>query len=428
MWRFLFIGFGALSLCMCLEMLICAPFSFTKVSDFVMGREPYAIKETPPLDLLLSSPCWLLPEMVCRETLPDLRKELIFWGCNRRPDAKRQAVSLELKQSKSTQTIAFGEKVYLRQASTPWGAHFVFSSSATPCWIECYATAGDMLEVRVFLKDSEGKLVMSPQECTKFTLASQQPSSQQTWEIGGIRVDASFAIKQKFRYIGKDLFFCMHGGAEFAEKTQKDRVDFTSLSGETYSRFLSVGDMLLWDGNCWQPYGKFLGNRSEAPLLEVKRQDDKIMVLDIWHENGSTHQTVSLVKTTPVAPAIKTFLDELLFVGMRTWARPILQAGTQRFTLMANDWLYRDGDHWERINSKQQLDDYVSGKIQGPLFVFEDIERKNNEIFLHGHLFNGLRTHVEKVTLTLNRKSLIEKDQAGVSTIPAGDRIAQGGG
>lgn len=426
MWRFLFIGFGAFSLCMCLEMLVCAPFSFTRVSDSVVGDE-LSIKEAPSLDLFLSSPCWQLQEMVCQEALPDLREELMFVGCNRRPDAKSHAVCLELKQSRSTQTVAFGEKVYLRQTSTPWGAHFVFSPSVTQCWIECYAVAGDMLEVRVFLKDSEGKLVTSPQEFTKFTLASQQ-SPQQAWEIGGIRVDASFAIKQKFRYIGKDLFFCMHGGAEFAEKAQKDRVDFTSISGETYSRFLSVGDMLLWDGNCWQPYGTFLGNRSEAPLLEVKRQDDKIMVLDIWHENGSTRQTVSLVKAIPASSGIKTFLEELLFVGMRTWARPILQAGTQRFTLMANDWLYRDGDHWERISSKQQLDDYVSGKIQGPLFVFEEIERKNNEIFLHGHLFNGLRTHVEKVTLALNQKSLMENDQTGKPTVPTGDRMAQGGG
>lgn len=401
MQRVLSIGYGLICSIMCLWMIVQSPCFLETVSDLVLVSDDKQNFEKQELQTFRSS-CWGLAPVSVQEVLPDLKRELLFLGSNRRPDAVTNTIFLELRSSKSRCTAQIGDKIYLQKQGTSSGSHFIFSTDrSSRFWIECKFAGQDGLEVNVFLKSVDGRIITDPKESSQFRL-SPQHGPIQPWEIAGIRVDASFALKQKIRRIGVDKFLYLHGGEEFLDKAQKERVDFVSATGEPYSRYLSSSDVLFWDGDRWQQCGEFIGDSQQAPLLEVKRVDDKIMTLNIWNIEGTAYQTVNLAKNNGSSLDIANVLKELQFVGMRTWTRPILQAGDQRFILNADEWLLR-GEHWVQIRSKQQLEDYISGKIQEPLFVFEGVEKGKEGFILKGHLFNAQRTHVESVALVLNQ-------------------------
>lgn len=353
----------------------------------------------------IASGIWALDFPELKENLPDLRQELVFLGSNNRPDASGGKVFLELASSKDRYVAGINEKIYLQPLPLDQGGGFIFSPEGTPTdlWLECRSLSTDnRIEVRVRLRGENKEMITSPKE--KETLFLSVPSrGVECWEIGGIRVDVSFPVKQKMRRIGTDKFLLMHGGGAYADIASKERVDFVSLSNENYSRYLSVGDILLWDGNSWQTCGEFQGDSSQAPLLEVKKIDEKTMLIEVWNVGGTAHQAFNLVKIASSPMEIAEILKEFEFVGMRSWSRPILHAGGQRLILSPNDWVVHSETGWERIVNKAQLDAYLAGQLCGPLFIFDKLEKDVRGFVLRGHMFNAQRTLVESVVLPLKQ-------------------------
>ncbi|WP_201456426.1 hypothetical protein [Chlamydia sp. 17-3921] len=377
---------------------------------------------------------WELDFPEIEELLPDLRQEVVFLGSNDRPDALKSKFSLALASSGDRYTAAPGEKVYLCTEPSSQGVMYTFSTSPTELWLECRSVGIEgRIEVKVRLIGTTKTMISSPKEReTLFLGASMRAIS--SWEIGGIKVDASFPVKQKMRRVGLDKFLLMHGGVEYADKAVKERIDFTSASEENYSRYLSVGDFLLWDGEFWQSCGAFRGESASVPLLEVKKIDDKVIVIDLWNVGGTARQSVSLAKTLSSPIEITDVLRELEFVGMRSWSRPIVLLGKQRLILSPNDWVLRTITGWEKLSSPQQIQDYVSGKLSGPLMVFEKLEKEGANFVLRGHVFNSQRTLVETITLPLKQgleSSLVSHEQTSsscvVETTNKGSTIDRGG-
>lgn len=360
--------------------------------------------ESPSFSQDLSD-IWSLAHVDLQERLPDLSREIIFLGKNKRPDATGQFF-LQLASSKDVRVSHSGERVYLCADVSSGQAVFTFSPQNLPThlWIECRALggSGDRLEVKVRLLDGYQQLVTTPVERSVLCLASL-PQRVEEWKIGGVSVDASFPVKQKMRRMGKDAFLLMHGGEDHAHCTVKERVDFASLSGENYIRYLEAGDILLWDGDRWQMFSQFQGESAEVPLLEVKKVEDKVMSLELWNVGGTAHQTINLVKMVSSPIEMSELVKEFEFVGMRSWSCPILQVGGQRLLLFPNDWVVYCGERWERIVCKEQLESFLSGKTQGPLFVFDTLEKEGSRFVLQGHVFNGHRTLVESVRLPLKQ-------------------------
>ncbi|BAE80837.1 conserved hypothetical protein [Chlamydia felis Fe/C-56] len=400
------IGYSLISIAALLWMVCGAPNRLENLYDVSLKFD--GASEKPkifPQIGDLSSGVWSLDFPELRERLPDLRQEIVFLGSNKRPDALGGKFFLELATSKDSCVASANEKIYLQVAPSPNGGIFTFSPKGKPTdlWLECRPLSVDnRIEIKVRLIGVNGEIVTSPKD--RETLFLNAPSKGlESWEIGGVRVDASFPVKQKIRRIGGDKFLLMHGGADYADKAAKERVDFVSLSNENYSRYLAVGDILLWDGNCWQTCGEFRGESSQAPLLEVKKIDEKVMVIELWNVGGTSHQSMSLVKTMSSLIEIAEIVKEFEFVGMRSWSRPIVQVGGQRMILSPDDWVVYTGKTWEKIARKEQLEDYLSGKIQGPLLVFDKIEKESREFVVRAHVFNAQRTLVEAVTLPLKQ-------------------------
>ncbi|WP_348663354.1 hypothetical protein [Chlamydia vaughanii] len=383
----------------------------------------------------ISSGIWSLDFPELRERLPDLRQEVVFLGSNKRPDAFGGKFFLELASSKDRCAASANEKIYLQASPSSEGTLFTFSPGGKPTdlWLECRpSSVENRVEVRVRLIGVNREIVTSPKEREVLYLTAPAKGLE-VWEIGGVRVDASFPVKQKIRRIGSDKFLLMHGGADYADKAGKERVDFVALSGENYSRYLAVGDILLWDGNRWQTCGEFQGESARASLLEVKKIDDKMMVIELWNVGGTSRQSMSLVKSASSSIEIAEIVKEFEFVGMRSWSRPIVQAGGQRMILSPDDWIVYAGESWEKIVRKEQLEDYLSGKTQGPLLVFDKIEKDSRGFVLRGHVFNAQRTLVESVTLPLKQgfdSGAVSKAEtsSGRPMLVGGDVTNRGGG
>ncbi|KDU80375.1 hypothetical protein DU19_0953 [Chlamydia muridarum] len=367
----------------------------------------------------------MLQDFSIEEELPDLRNQILFLGCNKRPDAQGDKFFLELAFTHEIQEFSLKEKVFLRQGLDE--KELAFSYEPTPLWLECRPTVdGRSIEVSVRMTGVLREVIASPKEHARFSL-SIAPKFSQTWEIGGVRVEPSIAVKQRIRCIGGDKFLLMHGGADYAVQAAKDRVDFESLSGEPYSQYLAVGDVLVWDKDRWVSYGAFSGDGTKVPLLEVKRIDERMMVIELWSVDGLMSQQITLVKQVPSPIEIAELVKEFSFVGMRTWSRPIITAGRDRLVLSADDWVIYTGKHWERMTSKSQLEEYLSGKLRSPLLIFEKIDKEGGEFVFKGHIFNAQRTIVEAVSLPLKQVSEMAP-QVHVVGRESGDKNARVGG
>lgn len=402
MYLFLSVGYSFLSV-----FLVCSIVGSTSHCDedmytFLLEEGEDSHERILPSEDFFSGG-WELSFPEIQEQLPDLRQEVVFLGSNDRPDALKHKFSLELASSGEQYMAAAGEKVFLCVGSSSSGPVYTFSSSPTDLWLECRPVGKEgRVEIKVRLLGVNKTLVTSPKERETLFLGPSIKNVS-SWEIGGIKVDPSFPIKQKMRRVGADKFLLIYGGPEFADKAAKERIDFTTAKEENYSRYLAVGEILLWDGECWQYCGAFSGESASAPLLEVKKIDDKVVVMELWNVGGTAHQSVSLAKTISSPIEITDILRELAFIGMRSWSRPIVMLGEQRMILSPNDWVVRTASGWEKLSSLQQAQDYVSGKLLGPLFVFEKLEKEGQSFVLRGRIFNSSRTLSEVVILPLKQ-------------------------
>ncbi len=114
-------------------------------------------------------------------------------------------------------------------------------------------------------------------------------------EIGKWKVDGTLLARQRARWLGQDLFLSRHGGDEFADLKDKDRVEFGD-GNDRYSVYVKLGDCLIWDGQKWQNVR--LGESSiNFPLMCVTKVDDRVMTLVLWDVGGQGHVVLNLIKS-----------------------------------------------------------------------------------------------------------------------------------
>ena len=64
-------------------------------------------------------------------------------------------------------------------------------------------------------------------------------------------------------------------------------------------------------------------------------------------------------------------------------------------------------DGWKKLTSSEEIDDYVDRRLTGTLFVFEGIERKDDQQVMKGHLYNPARTLVQDIELSVQKEGLV---------------------
>lgn len=356
-------------------------------SPFAFPEEAYAQLGNPHLYLKFVPP---------RLHLPDLRNALVYYGENGRPDALlgNPKMHFGMQGGKTVVATHDGEKQYLLyDKKLPASCKITFSPGNEPTmlWFTAALEAGQA-EITLFMQDTDGMIVSDSDPHGQFTLQAKESTrspTQSNWEIGTWRVDGTLLSRQKAKWVGQDRFLENHGGDDYLDFTGKNRVDFGD-GDELYSIYIKVGDCLVWEENRWHealPSLKTL----DKPLLVVKKIDERVMCLELWEVEGKGKVALSIVKA-PETFRHDHIVRDFKFVGARTKTQVVFQIEDERLIVKPQDWLLLTQEGWKKLKTAKDIDDYVNRRLVGPLFIFEEIAKKDERPVLIGTLYNPNRT------------------------------------
>lgn len=356
--------------------------------------------------------------------LPDLKRFLIYYGKNGRPDADPAHPHLHFAftGNKLPHSVTPGQRLYLVYDKKTNPPQYVFSTdnAETGLWIEPNAQGNEAL-VNVGMKGENGETITHPAAYASFTVPEKEYArfGGGSWEIGKYRVDGTILARQRARWYGKDLFLEHHGGTEFSNVEGKQRIDF-SEGEEAYSVFAGLSDALMWHNDRWnvvKPGPDSLGH----PLMVVKKVDERLMNLELWDVEGKGKMSINLLKSS------ETWMPQNLqqafkFVGARTRSQFVFEVNKERMLLSPQDWLVMTEEGWKKLVTPQEIDEYVDRKLTGALFVFDGIQRKEDHQVLVGTMYNASRTDAQPVEILVQQGGqTMEKPKVDDGSNPAED-------
>lgn len=341
--------------------------------------------------------------------LPDLRKHLVYYGKNGRPDAQKDRAVLHFAfTGNATLSSVSGQEplyiLYDRQQNPP---QYIFSPGNAPTliWIEANSQGNEAI-VKVSMQNEAGEVVREPASRAQFNLGEKEyaKAAGRVWELGKWRVDGSLLARQKARWVGQDLFLDRHGGEEFSFLQGKQRIDFFDENEAVYSIFVKIDDCLIWENNRWQVVTA--GEETLAhPLLIVKKVDERLMNFELWDADGKGKMSLNLIRMIEPWTA-KNLEQSFKFVGARTRSQYIFEVDKERIFVSPQDWLLLTEDGWVKLSTTQDIDDYVERKLKGVLFILDNVERKDDRQVFAGTIFNENRTEFKSVELAVQQNNM----------------------
>ena len=343
--------------------------------------------------------------------LPDLKSILTFYGMNARPDAILDAPLLHFGMSGSKKPVAVqtGQKLYLayQRKGSSQGFSFSENNQPTPLWIFAEAEENEAL-VKVQMQDPEGSLI-EDEEKGLFKLAAKEwikstpQNGREVWELAKMRVDGTLLARQQARWFGPDVFLEKHGGEEYSHTFGKHRIDFGD-GPSIYSIFVNEGDCLVWEEGRWKEVLPGVDSLHK-PLLHVRKTDERIMSLDLWDESGHRKVPLTLIKANEMW-AKEALEREFKFLGARTKSQCVLEVGEEKILLRPDDWLILTQEGWRKLETEDEIDEFVDRKMSGTLFVFDGLVKKDEHQVLIGTLYNPSRTACEQLEMAIQPNNI----------------------
>lgn len=339
--------------------------------------------------------------------LPDLRRYLIYYGKNSRPDAKeeRPVLFFSFTGNKAPSSVSPGERLYVMYDKKQTPPQYVFSpnNAETPLWIEA-STQGNQALVKVGMKGEADQVINEPKAYAEFSLPEKEfvRFGGASWELGKWRVDGTLLARQKARWYGVDKFIEDHGGVEYKDWEHKQRIDFGEAE-EAYSVYVNQGDCLVWEDGRWKTVKPGEASLKYA-MMCVKKVDERIMNLELWDVDGKGKIILNLVKANE-AWMPQNLEQSFVFVGARTRSQFIFEIDDERVLLSPQDWLVLIEGAWKKLKTPEEIDAYVERKTIGALFVFDGLERRDDKQVIIGSLYNGSRTEKVVIELALQQSS-----------------------
>jgi hypothetical protein len=351
----------------------------------------------PPLMTLKFSPMSL--------QLPDLRNVIVYYGRNERPDANEgeSLLHFAITGSKETESIAPGEPLYLVYDKDQPRIKYVFSpnNKESSLWFDASPLEKEA-SVNVSMKNESGQIIRKPEQFSQFILKEKQFSryGAKRWEIGKWKVDGTLLARQRARWYGNDMFLERHGGEEYKDTLNKQRIDFGEKE-ELYSIYLSEGDSAAWIDGQWKQVTP--GDATQNyPLLVLNKVEDRLLKFDLWDVDGTGKVSLNVIKSSE-AGSPRNLEKEFKFVGARTRSQLMFEVKGERVLISPKDWfLFSDGK-WIKLSTPEQIDAFVERKTSGPLFVVDEVLREDGRQILFGLIYNATRTDVKLVEIPLQQ-------------------------
>jgi len=400
--------------------LVCALLSFQEevVEDGEEDRpvfvEPVqnSFLQKKGLHEALQEPLFRLSKVDRPLRLPDLRTHVLFFGSGGRPDKSLSdsVVQYGFRNVQGVYSTPASEKVSLR--FDPKTHKWAISQTPTSLQIRFVVHTGGA-EVIVELEGDDGQLITTPQELHRFTL-NQTPlppsmNAFHEWTIGQWRAEPSILEKQGALWYGRDLVINTFGGEEYVFEAGRERVQF-GTGDDAYVLWMGEGDCFVFDEfDRWRrvtPGPESIGK----PLLRVKTIDQRSITFDLWSEEGSSRVNAVLMRRNDPSSAQ---IPSMRLVGALSKKRWIAEIQGKRIVLAPDDWIVLTSNGHTRIDSPEQLDAYIEGRLSGSLLAFSGIEKIQGESCLVGSFFNNSRSQQDSIVVSLY-KSWGRKDTGSV--------------
>ncbi len=339
--------------------------------------------------------------------VPDLKRYLIYYGRNDRPDASVENMKLNfgLNGVKGIVSASIKEPIYLVYDKNDPKTKYKFSpgNAVTTLWFDATpATMPGDVVVSAAMTNEAGEVVRQPEANAEFNLKEKpQPrDNSEERKIGEFRVDGTLLSRQGAKWYGTDKFMERHGGEEYKDFIGKQRIDF-GTGDSTYSVYVGPEDALVWVNDRWKQEKPSKETR-KYPMIAINKIEDRIMKLDFWDVDGRGKMALNLIKSQE-AWVPQSIQKEFNFIGARTRSQFLFEINNERMTLSPSDWLIRTDEGWKKLTTSQEIDDYVDRRIVGPLFVFDGVEKIDGKQVLVGTLFNKTRTDMKTIEVVLQQ-------------------------
>lgn len=407
-----------LSLCAVLAFLLLgsATLAMLRPSEIAVVNDLNTVKPPPPKNTFhlskesyecIGPPCLELKFSPLNAQLPDLRKVLLYYGKNGRPDAKTEKPLLHFSfaGSKALASIEPGKPLYLNYERKNGAGQYIFSpeNRETALWITA-DIRGNEAQIHVTMKSESGDIIIEPNAYANFSLVEKEyiRFGAGPWEIGKWRVDGSLLARQRARWYGLDKFLERHGGAEYSHLAGKHRLDFGE-GEETYSVFAGLNDSLIWDNelNRWKELQPGTDTLSH-PLMVIKKIDERLMNLELWDVEGRAKISLNLLKSSENWMP-QNMQQAFKFLGARTRSQMVFEINNERMMISPKDWLILTEAGWKKLITPEDIDAFVDRKLTGALFIFDGIERKDDKQVLIGTMFNSSRTEMQTLEMPIQQ-------------------------
>ncbi len=339
-----------------------------------------------------------------REEAPPILRALDVRAKNTRPDIfynpSLPQMLLKINGFSETRAVASGQKLFLHWEPSHAGGKVRNGPPAPLNWSEeqsCFTVTPF-----VFPAAQDADAVF-------FTVSLEGEENGQRQEIPFLieAVQDNLALAQEEPWLkslrsaqfwAKDLFLELYGTVEAGASGNAYKI------AVEYNEGLQIlqardGDFLVYMSDGWAKAP--LEMAAEKPLAQVIKQEQGKLFIRIWDSSGFMSGVISL---TPAAPAAIASKVETEFVSprLRNSAEVSCLLGQRRVVLKPGDWwLKEENRSWYSLKKIGEIDDFVSFKREGELFVVDSLEKNQGRSMLKGRLFDKTRQFAQMVSLPI---------------------------
>jgi hypothetical protein len=330
-------------------------------------------------------------------------EELLFLGRNSRPDAHEDQVKvlLGLKGSKQSLLGSVGERLYLTYEK----GGLSFSKEPTSLWIKIKGVQNQQLQYDASLvvphEDTE-EIYQERFSCERELVMDEEFEEDQMQQD-------YFQSFEEVKWYHPDMFYEVYGGEKYSLIKGAERLEFPHQQPSMC--FIRSSTVLIFKENRWQ-LPDDLSQTSLYPLAKVLEVTPSHMEVKIWDVSGMHVKEVSLApeRMRPLNLKAEEVFSKIL---KRTATQISCKIGSKNALLKKGDWLLRvGGNHWKPLKTWEEIEKYLSFELQGELFVFDGIEKKQGITVFKGHLFDTMREQMQRVSIPLSKQAKSKKQLA----------------
>lgn len=323
---------------------------------------------------------------------PDLSGEILFLGKNTRPDATVYEAKLHigLKGTDKSARINPGQTLYLAYEEE----HLNFSREVTPLWIKSRLDEnGEIwLQMGIQLNNDQGEKLLDEER--EFQI-QQKWKTKEVEEVVDPGLQMAGNALKRGKWWGADKLFERYGGEEFQKLKGQERIELFSDKGKQIL-FINHGDTFIWKGSKWRPSTETKG----FPMGKVVAISPYRVEWQLWDKGGMESVLLTFNKEKP---SVISFRIEDVFTKLRrrTSSCVSCRIDNRRAILKQGDWLVRTATGWHTIKDYYEIEALLNLDVQGDLFIFDGLEKKEGKEVFFGTLFNPMRTEEYLVRLPI---------------------------